>query len=174
MVTGKVIVVGSSNAGKTSLVNRFAKNTYAENAQATIVVDTCVRNVRVDDNLVELIMYDTAGQERFAGLTSQYFRQGDVCLLCVDLAEVANGVTEGGRKAEVETGGKTEDSPGTSAGNCAGAVERCEDEMLAPFKTILWWKEEVVDKNANVAFVLVHETTKAILSDQRLIGRHES
>lgn len=37
-------------------------------------------------------MYDTAGQERFAGLTSQFYRQGDVCLLCVDLS---NGKTIG-------------------------------------------------------------------------------
>jgi len=42
--------------------------------------------VRVDDALVTLIVYDTAGQERFAGMTSMYFRLGEVCLLCVDLS----------------------------------------------------------------------------------------
>lgn len=85
-VSGKVVVVGSAAIGKTSLINRFIYDDFSPTG-STIACDSCQKAMRVDDAMVNLLIYDTAGQERFAGLTSQYFRLGDACLICVDLSE---------------------------------------------------------------------------------------
>eukprot|EP00397_Hematodinium_sp_SG-2012_P032535 GEMP01034645.1.p1 GENE.GEMP01034645.1~~GEMP01034645.1.p1 ORF type:complete len:364 (-),score=90.71 GEMP01034645.1:520-1611(-) len=84
-VSGRVIVIGCAHVGKTSLVNRFTNNDFSPTC-STIACDSYQRSVRVDDAMVNLLIYDTAGQERFADLTAQYFRLGDACLLCVDLS----------------------------------------------------------------------------------------
>merc|ERR1719401_492543 len=45
--------------------------------------------VKVEDTDVNLILYDTAGQERFQALTVSYYRQGEVALLCFDMSELS-------------------------------------------------------------------------------------
>jgi len=92
-VSGKVIIVGSAAVGKTSLVNRFIHEHFGDTIP-TIGCDSFSKSVRVDDAVVNLLIYDTAGQERFAGLTTQYFRLGDVCLICCDLS-VEDCITRG-------------------------------------------------------------------------------
>lgn len=84
-ISGKVIIVGCAAVGKTSLVNRFIHDHFGDTCP-TISCDSFSKGVRVDDAVVSLLIYDTAGQERFAGLTTQYFRLGDVCLICCDLS----------------------------------------------------------------------------------------
>lgn len=84
-VSGKVVVVGCSGIGKTSLVNRFVSDDFCP-LSTTLVCDSRQKMVRIDDALVSLLLYDTAGQERFADLTAQYYRLGDACIICVDLS----------------------------------------------------------------------------------------
>eukprot|EP00746_Dinoflagellata_sp_MGD_P084673 gnl/MRDRNA2_/MRDRNA2_33588_c0_seq1.p1 gnl/MRDRNA2_/MRDRNA2_33588_c0~~gnl/MRDRNA2_/MRDRNA2_33588_c0_seq1.p1 ORF type:complete len:545 (+),score=110.04 gnl/MRDRNA2_/MRDRNA2_33588_c0_seq1:46-1680(+) len=92
-ITSKVIVVGPSNAGKTSLVQTFVKGIFTETS-TTVACDAFRRSIIVDDVEVDMIIYDTAGQERFACLTAQYFRLGDVCLLCADVGDGAAATSD--------------------------------------------------------------------------------
>ena len=56
--------------GKSSLLLRFADNTFTGNYITTIGVDFKIRTVEVDGERVKLQIWDTAGQERFRTITS--------------------------------------------------------------------------------------------------------
>ncbi|OQR70171.1 ras-related protein Rab-35-like [Tropilaelaps mercedesae] len=60
--------------GKSSLLLRFADNTFSGNYITTIGVDFKIRTLEVDGERVKLQIWDTAGQERFRTITSTYYR----------------------------------------------------------------------------------------------------
>ncbi|EYB91443.1 hypothetical protein Y032_0206g1996 [Ancylostoma ceylanicum] len=70
----KLLIIGDSGVGKSSLLLRFADNVFSENYITTIGVDFKIRTVDVDGQRVKLQIWDTAGQERFRTITSTYYR----------------------------------------------------------------------------------------------------
>jgi len=70
----KLLIIGDSDVGKSSLLVRFADNTFSGNYITTIGVDFKIRTVEVDGEKVKLQIWDTAGQERFRTITSTYYR----------------------------------------------------------------------------------------------------
>ena len=77
----KVIVLGDSGVGKTSLANRECYNTFSAQLPQTIGTAHLSTTVPVGNMLVELKIWDTAGQEQFASLVSMYARGANVCIL---------------------------------------------------------------------------------------------
>lgn len=82
VTTLKILIVGESGVGKSSLMLRFVDDTFDPEISATIGVDFRVASMTVDDTLVKLAIWDTAGQERFRTLTPSYYRgaQGVICV----------------------------------------------------------------------------------------------
>jgi len=70
----KLLIIGDSGVGKSSLLLRFADNTFSGNYITTIGVDFKIRTIEVDGDKVKLQIWDTAGQERFRTITSTYYR----------------------------------------------------------------------------------------------------
>ncbi|KAJ8681336.1 hypothetical protein QAD02_017123 [Eretmocerus hayati] len=70
----KLLIIGDSGVGKSSLLLRFADNTFNASYITTIGVDFKIRTVDVDGERVKLQIWDTAGQERFRTITSTYYR----------------------------------------------------------------------------------------------------
>ncbi|KAK3527500.1 hypothetical protein QTP86_023717 [Hemibagrus guttatus] len=68
--------VGSDHTGvgKSSLLLRFADNTFSGSYITTIGVDFKIRTVEINGEKVKLQIWDTAGQERFRTITSTYYR----------------------------------------------------------------------------------------------------
>ncbi|PIK48111.1 hypothetical protein BSL78_15037, partial [Apostichopus japonicus] len=60
--------------GKSSLLLRFADNTFSGTYITTIGVDFKIRTIEVNGDRVKLQIWDTAGQERFRTITSTYYR----------------------------------------------------------------------------------------------------
>ena len=70
----KILLVGNSGVGKSSVLMRFADKTFKEQYIYTIGVDFKVRTLEVNGKRVKLQIWDTAGQERFKAFTSSYYR----------------------------------------------------------------------------------------------------
>ncbi|ORX45291.1 hypothetical protein DM01DRAFT_1340105 [Hesseltinella vesiculosa] len=86
--TLKLLLIGNSNVGKSSLLLRFTDDTFLpqEETSATIGVDFKVSNMEVDGETFKLTIWDTAGQERFRTLTSSYYRGAQGVILVYDVS----------------------------------------------------------------------------------------
>eukprot|EP00934_Nitzschia_sp_Nitz4_P003480 Nitzschia sp. Nitz4//scaffold94_size78252//33512//34540//NITZ4_005468-RA/size78252-processed-gene-0.99-mRNA-1//1//CDS//3329560380//3470//frame0 len=91
--TLKIVILGDSGVGKTSLMNRYSTGTFTGQYKATIGADFLSKdNVIVTDlygqrTLVTLQIWDTAGQERFQSLGVGFYRGADACLLVYDITD---------------------------------------------------------------------------------------
>ncbi|WCJ31751.1 hypothetical protein M5689_013212 [Euphorbia peplus] len=81
----KVIVLGDSGVGKTSLMNQYVYKKFSKQYKATIGADFVTKELQVDDKLVTLQIWDTAGQERFQSLGAAFYRGADCCVLVYDV-----------------------------------------------------------------------------------------
>ncbi|KAI5695733.1 hypothetical protein M8J76_008034 [Diaphorina citri] len=70
----KLLIIGDSGVGKSSLLIRFSDNTFSGSYITTIGVDFKIRTIDVNGEKVKLQIWDTAGQERFRTITSTYYR----------------------------------------------------------------------------------------------------
>jgi len=83
----KVIILGNSGVGKTSLMNQYVNKKFSNQYKATIGADFLTKEVMVDDRLVTMQIWDTAGQERFQSLGVAFYRGADCCVLTYDVTD---------------------------------------------------------------------------------------
>ncbi|KAJ2012829.1 Ras- protein Rab-18-B, partial [Coemansia sp. S680] len=85
--TFKILLVGDSNVGKSSILLRFTDDHFLspEDTSATIGVDFKVKMYDLDGTRYKLTIWDTAGQERFRTLTSSYYRGAQGVILVYDV-----------------------------------------------------------------------------------------
>uniref|UniRef100_A0A7S4JD83 Uncharacterized protein n=2 Tax=Odontella aurita TaxID=265563 RepID=A0A7S4JD83_9STRA len=89
----KVIILGDSGVGKTSLMNRYHSGKFTGQYKATIGADFLSKDVVVTDpttgmpKTATLQIWDTAGQERFQSLGVAFYRGADACLLVYDVTD---------------------------------------------------------------------------------------
>jgi len=82
----KLLVIGDSSTGKSSLLMRFVEDTFEEDRSPTIGVDFKARIIDVNGNKTKLTIWDTAGQERFRTLTASYYRGAHGIILVYDVS----------------------------------------------------------------------------------------
>eukprot|EP00731_Ephydatia_muelleri_P022557 Em0015g140a len=83
--SAKVIIIGQPGVGKTSMVLRYCRNMFERNYKTTIGVDFEVEKYNVLGVPFNVQLWDTAGAERFRGVTTAYFRGAQVVMLVFDL-----------------------------------------------------------------------------------------
>ncbi|XP_041746529.2 EF-hand calcium-binding domain-containing protein 4B isoform X1 [Coregonus clupeaformis] len=81
----KIVLVGNSSVGKTSLLRRFCDDCFYPGTSATVGIDYSVKTITVDNSQVALQMWDTAGQERYRSITKQFFRKADGVVVMYDI-----------------------------------------------------------------------------------------
>jgi len=81
----KIIILGDSGVGKTSLMNQYVNRKFSPQYKATIGADFLTKEVMIDDKLVTLQIWDTAGQERFQSLGVAFYRGADCCVCVYDV-----------------------------------------------------------------------------------------
>jgi small GTP-binding protein len=83
----KVVLIGDSSTGKTSMLLRFAENIFNEHYICTIGVDFKIKTLIVDGyKTIKLQIWDTAGQERFRSISQAYYRNSHGCIAVYDIA----------------------------------------------------------------------------------------
>ena len=77
----RVISLGDSGTGKTSIINRYAKNIFEENPYSTIGINFIVKKIKFKDgNTISLKLIDTGGQEKYRALGKSYIKNADAVL----------------------------------------------------------------------------------------------
>jgi len=85
----KLLLIGDSGVGKSSILVRFADDTFSQSFIATIGIDFKIRTVTLDGKRIKLQIWDTAGQERFKTITTAYYRGAMGILLVYDVTNEA-------------------------------------------------------------------------------------
>ena len=79
--TKKIITLGESGVGKTSIIRRYIHNIFDENNLSTIGLNFSFKEVKLKDgNIINLKLIDTAGQEKYRALAKSYFKNVDAVL----------------------------------------------------------------------------------------------
>jgi len=81
----KLVLLGESAVGKSSLVLRFVKGQFHEYQESTIGAAFLTQTVCLDDATVKFEIWDTAGQERYHSLAPMYYRGAQVAIVVYDI-----------------------------------------------------------------------------------------
>lgn len=83
----KIVVVGNSGVGKSSLITRYVEQDFCSSHKSTIGVDFLIRTLKVGDKSVKLQLWDTAGQERYKSVSLQFFRLANAVIFVFDVTD---------------------------------------------------------------------------------------
>lgn len=91
MLQFKLVLLGDSSVGKSSIVNRFVKDSFDEFRESTIGAAFLSQTVTIkEDNqdvTVKFEIWDTAGQERYKSLAPMYYRNSNAALVVYDITQ---------------------------------------------------------------------------------------
>ena len=90
----KLIFIGDSSVGKSCLTAKAVKNNFEEYYQATVGFEFLTFNMKVNDNVIKLQIWDTCGQEIYKSLISNFYRNSSLAVLvyAIDNKESFNHV----------------------------------------------------------------------------------
>ena len=91
----KMILVGDSNAGKTSLFRKISKNVFNEKMVSSIGIDktTLEYEINIKENEkevkknIQILLFDTAGQERYLSSTKSYYKRANGVILLYSIID---------------------------------------------------------------------------------------
>merc|ERR1712070_1216078 len=81
----KLVLLGDSAVGKSSLVLRFVRGQFFEYQESTIGAAFLTQNVSLNDYTVKFEIWDTAGQERYHSLAPMYYRGAAAAVVVYDI-----------------------------------------------------------------------------------------
>lgn len=82
----KILVIGNSKCGKTSIIQRYANDSFTEDYNITLGADYTKKMVEWGkEQQIRLQLWDIAGQDRFAMLTRPYFRNASAAVIVCDV-----------------------------------------------------------------------------------------
>ena len=81
----KILLIGDSAVGKTSLLLRYVDDTFNSEFQTTIGVDFKISTLNIDGKILKLQLWDTAGQDRFRNIVASYYRGAHGIIIMYDI-----------------------------------------------------------------------------------------
>ena len=86
----KIIVIGSSGAGKTSYVNKWTKNVFSDEYKATIVSEFGFKVFENEGKLYRIQLWDLAGQDKNSTVTKIFAKDSHGCIIVTDATKPGN------------------------------------------------------------------------------------
>jgi small GTP-binding protein len=83
----KIILVGDSGVGKTSLIGRYIKK-YEPNVRSTISTSFFSKLEIINNYLIDFQIWDTIGQERYRSLNDLFFKDAHICIIVYDITHL--------------------------------------------------------------------------------------
>ena len=101
-ITIKLLLVGDSNVGKTSLLLKYTDDNYPLEHIATVGIEYRIKMFDYKNFKIKIQIWDTAGQERFHSITNNFFRNSNGILFVYDITkhESFEGVINWVKEAE--------------------------------------------------------------------------
>ena len=81
----KVILIGESSIGKTAIINRYIYDNYLNNYIQTIAPNYFQKEIKIENKILKLDIWDTAGEERYRAITKIFFNEVQICFLLYDI-----------------------------------------------------------------------------------------
>ena len=139
----KILILGDSKVGKSCFLTRYADKTFQEDYLSTIGMDYKIKNYELENgDIIKLYIWDTAGQDRFRSITSNYYKGADGIILIYDITKqetfnnVRNWITSIKEEAPAKVvlilvGNKVDDEKNRAVQQSEG--EKIADEYNLPF-----------------------------------------
>ena len=86
----KIIVIGNSGVGKSSLSIQAARHTFAENYFATVGVEFFTMNIKLENKVIKLQIWDTCGQEIYRSLISNFYRNSSLAIIVYSITDASS------------------------------------------------------------------------------------
>lgn len=83
----KVVLIGETMTGKTSLIKRLIENTFEEESASTLVATTVTKTFTYEGGQLTLDIWDTAGQEKFRSLNKVFYKSAIIIILVYNITE---------------------------------------------------------------------------------------
>ena len=85
----KIVLVGDSSVGKSSIIERISKNSFSEQTISTLGCATTELTIKLNNEEdIKLNIWDTAGQEKYRSLSSIYFRNASLAIVVFDISNL--------------------------------------------------------------------------------------
>ena len=85
--TFKILTIGESQVGKTSILRRYVENKFERHHLATIGIDYQTKTLKIKDKEIKLKIWDTAGQERYRNIANHAYKGADGIILVYDITD---------------------------------------------------------------------------------------
>ena len=112
-----LILIGDTSVGKTCFFTRFNKNQFPESFLSTIGMDKYIKFYKYKDELYKIIIWDTAGQDRFKSLPKKYYQNADGIFIFFDVSNKESFNDVSVWMNEINDNTKFEESEGKKAEN---------------------------------------------------------
>ena len=83
----KMMLIGDSDVGKTSLLKKYCDNEFSQSYISTIGIDFQIKNITIDNKKLQIQIWDTTGQERYQVLAKNYFNSSDGFVIVYDITK---------------------------------------------------------------------------------------
>ncbi|PKK23090.1 RAB29, member RAS oncogene family [Columba livia] len=144
----KVLVVGDATVGKTSLVQRYANDSFNRHYKSTVGVDFALKVVQWSESeTVRLQLWDIAGQERFTSMTRLYYRDASACVIMFDVTNVSTFSNSQKWKQDLDSKLVLPDG---SPVPCLLLANKCDLSPWAVTRDEVGWVETSVKENKNI------------------------
>lgn len=81
----KVVILGDTSVGKSSIVARLISDRFDKNMCSTIGAAFITKNIQIKNKTVRLEFWDTAGQEKYRGMVPIYYRGSKIVIIVYDI-----------------------------------------------------------------------------------------